>query len=248
MGLEGRVAIVTGGARGIGKAIGTALAKEGVDIVVADIDLPTAEETARAIEALGVEALALRVDVADRESVQRMVEAVLKRFGRIDILVNNAGICPLRPFEEISEEEWDRVLDVNLKGAFLCSQAVVKVLRRNGWGRIINIASVAGKIGGVKVGAHYAASKGGMIALTLCLARQYAPYGITVNAIAPATVATDMIKSWPEEDKRELVASIPLGRLGQPEDVAAAVVFLASDAASFITGEVLDVNGGFLMD
>ncbi len=248
MGLEGRVAIVTGGARGIGKAIGTALAKEGVDIVVADIDLPTAEETAQAIEALGVEALALRVDVADRESVQRMVEAVLERFGRIDILVNNAGICPLRPFEEISEEEWDRVLDVNLKGAFLCSQAVGKVLRRNGWGRIINIASVAGQIGGVKVGAHYADSTGGMIAMTLCLARHYARYGITVNAIAPATVATDMIRDWSEEDKRELVASIPLGRLGQPEDVAAAVVFLASDAASFITGEVLDVNGGFLMD
>ncbi|MFB0547003.1 MAG: 3-oxoacyl-ACP reductase family protein [Anaerolineae bacterium] len=197
---------------------------------------------------LGVEALAIQVDVANRHSVQCMVEAAMERFGCVDILVNNAGICPLRSFEEISEEEWDRVLDVNLKGAFLCSQAVIKILRCNGWGRIINIASVAGKMGGVRVGVHYAASKGGMIALTLCLARQYAPYGITVNAIAPATVATGMIKDWPEEAKHKLVASIPLGRLGQPEDVAAAVVFLASDGASFITGEVLDVNGGFLMD
>ena len=166
----------------------------------------------------------------------------------MDILVNNAGICPLRSFEEISDEEWDRVLSINLKGAFICSQEAIKPMCEQGWGRIINISSVAGKMGGVKVGAHYAASKGGLIALTFCLARQYAASGITANVIAPATIETDLIRDWSAQAKRDLVAHIPLGRLGQPKDVAAAVVFLASEEAGFITGEVLDVNGGFLMD
>jgi 3-oxoacyl-[acyl-carrier protein] reductase len=248
MGLEGRVAIVTGGARGIGKATGIALAEDGVNIVVADIDLPLGEDTARAIAARGVDALALQVDVSQRESVSKMVEATVAHFGAINILVNNAGICPLRPFERIGDEEWDRVLAVNLKGPFLCSQLVVGTMRQRRWGRIINIASAAGKIGALRAGAHYTASKGGVIAFTFYLARQYARYGITVNAVAPGTVATDMTMHWPEEVKRELVGSNPLGRMGKPEEVAAAVVFLASDAASFITGEVVDVNGGYLMD
>lgn len=248
MGLEGKVAIVTGAARGIGKATAIALAEEEVNVVVADIDLPVAEDTAGFITAKGVETLAIQVDVSQRESVSKMVGAAIAHFEGIDILVNNAGICPLSPFEEIGDEEWHRVLNVNLKSAFLCSQAAIPTMRQRGWGRIINIASVAGKIGGMKVGAHYAASKGGLIALTFCLARQYARYGITVNAIAPATVATGMTRDWPEEAKQELLAGIPLGRLGTPKDVAAAVVFLASDAASFITGEVIDVNGGLLMD
>lgn len=248
MRLEGQVAIVTGGARGIGAAIGRALAQEGARVALADVDLAAAQRTAAELPPPGGPGWALAVDVADREAVQAMVSQVQAEFGRVDILVNNAGICPLTPFEEIEEAEWDRVLAVNLKGAFLCSQAVVGLMKERGYGRIINISSVAGKMGGVMVGAHYAASKAGLLALTWCLARAYAPYGITVNAIAPATVDTDMTRAWPEEVRQNLAQSIPLGRLGRPEEVAAAAVFLASEEAGFITGEVLDVNGGFLMD
>ena len=248
MGLQGRVAIVTGGARGIGRAICFALARRGAKVAVTDIDYSGAERTAEEIRDDDGRALAIQVDVTDRPSVKRAVQEVLEQLGRLDILVNNAGICPLRSFEEISDEEWDRVLSINLKGAFICSQEAIKPMCEQGWGRIINISSVAGKMGGVKVGAHYAASKGGLIALTFCLARQYAASGITANVIAPATIETDLIRDWSAQAKRDLVAHIPLGRLGQPKDVAAAVVFLASEEAGFITGEVLDVNGGFLMD
>jgi len=248
MGLQGRVAIVTGGARGIGRAICFALARRGAKVAVTDIDYSGAERTAEEIRDDDGRALAIQVDVTDRPSVKRAVQEVLEQLGRLDILVNNAGICPLRSFEEISDEEWDRVLSINLKGAFICSQEAIKPMCEQGWGRIINISSVAGKMGGVKVGAHYAASKGGLIALTFCLARQYAASGITARVIAPATIETDLIRDWSAQAKRDLVAHIPLGRLGQPKDVAAAVVFLASEEAGFITGEVLDVNGGFLMD
>lgn len=245
---ERKVAIITGGGRGIGRATGLALAAVGINIVVSDIDLPMAQETARLIAAKGVGSLPIQVDVSERASVSEMIGQTLAHFGTIDILVNNAGICPLRPFEETTEDEWHRVLDVNLKGPFLCCQAVVATMRQHRRGRIVNIVSLAGKSGGMLIGAHYAAAKGGLIALTFYLARQYARYGITVNGIAPATVATDMTSDWPAQAKQQLVASIPLGRLGTPDDVAAAVVFLASDAASFITGEILDVNGGLLMD
>jgi len=244
----GRVAIVTGGARGIGAAIGWAFAREGARVALADVDPEAAREAAANLPEPGGPGLAVAVDVADRAAVQGMAGRVGAEWGRIDILVNNAGICPLTSFEEIEEAEWDRVLAVNLKGAFLCSQAVVGWMKAQHYGRIINISSVAGKMGGVMVGAHYAASKAGLLALTWCLARTYASYGITVNAIAPATVDTDLTRAWPEEMRENLARSIPLGRLGRPEDVAAAAVFLASEEASFITGEVLDVNGGFLMD
>lgn len=245
MRLDDRVAIVTGGARGIGAAICRAFAHEGAQVVIADVDLTTEGQAA---EPSLPDGLAIEVDVADSKMVEAMVARVRATLGPVDILVNNAGVCPLADFEEIGEAEWDRVLAVNLKGAFLCSRAVVGGMRKRGWGRIINISSVAGKMGGVMVGAHYAASKAGLLALTWCLARTYASDGITANAIAPATVATGLTRSWSHEKRSRLIESIPLGRLGQPEDVAAAAVYLASDAASYVTGEVLDVNGGFLMD
>lgn len=248
MRLEGRVAIVTGGARGIGAAIGRAFAQEGARVALADVDLAAAQRTAAELPPPGGPGLALAVDVADGKAIRAMVDQVRAEWGRVDILVNNAGICPLTPFEEITEAEWDRVLAVNLKGAFLCSQAVVGIMKAQRYGRIINISSVAGKMGGVMVGAHYAVSKAGLLALTWCLARTYAPYGITANAVAPATVDTDLTRAWPEEMRASLARSIPLGRLARPEEVAAAAVFLASEEAGFITGEVLDVNGGFLMD
>lgn len=246
--LATRVALVTGAGRGIGAAIAQTLAQMGAAVGVADVDEPAAQEIARQIAHAGGRALALAMDVTDRASVHRGVESLHARWERIDILVNNAGICPLRPFEEIEEAEWDRVLATNLKGAFLCAQAVMPGMRERRFGRVINIASSSGKIGGLMVGAHYAASKGGLIALTFTLARLYAPYGITVNAIAPGPVESPLTRQWPPQMLDELRGSVPLGRLGRPADVAHAVAFLASDAAAFITGEVLDVNGGLLMD
>ncbi len=247
-GMRERTALVTGAGRGIGAAIAGALATQGARVALADVDSAAAQATAEALVAAGHEAMAIRLDVTDRCAVWAAVAAVRERWGAIDILVNNAGICPLRPFEEIDEAEWDRVLAVNLKGAFLCAQAVAPGMRERRYGRIVNLASVAGKMGGLMVGAHYAASKGGLIALTLSLARTYAPYGITVNAVAPGTASTEMTHGWSAETLDGLRRSIPLGRLAQPDDVAAAVVFLAGEAAGYITGEVLDVNGGLLMD
>jgi 3-oxoacyl-[acyl-carrier protein] reductase len=249
MRLSGNVAIVTGGGRGIGAAICQAYVEEGANVVVADIDYPAAQAVVNEIgHAHGVVARALACDITNPEQVNRMVEQVLGEFGKVEILVNNAGICPLTPLEEISPQEWDKVLAVNLKGAFLCSQKIIQPMREQGYGRIINISSVSGKMGGVFVGAHYAASKAGLMALTFCLARAYAALGITANAICPATVETEMTVQWSQEKREALAKAIPLGRLGLPSDVASAAVFLASKEAGFITGEVLDVNGGFLMD
>ncbi len=248
MALTGQVAIVTGAGRGIGRAIAQALGGAGAAVAIADIDHPSVQATAEVLAAEGMRTLALTVDVADGTAVQEMVARTIEALGGLHILVNNAAICPLTPIEEISEQEWDRVMDVNLKGPFLCAQAAVPILRQQRYGRIINIASVAGKMGSLTAGAHYAASKGGLIAFTLCLARQYAPYNITANVIAPGPAATDMTRDWPEETKQRLIERIPLGRMALPQDVAAAALFLASEAAGFITGEVLDVNGGFLMD
>jgi 3-oxoacyl-[acyl-carrier protein] reductase len=217
-------------------------------VVVADIDTAYSQSTARAVQQRGAEALALTVDVSSRADVTAMAQQTLERFGRLDILVNNAGISPLCDFEEITDAEWDRVLDVNLKGPFLCTQAAIQPMVERRWGRIIMISSVAGKIGGRRTSVHYAASKGGIIPMTFCLARQYARHGITANVITPGQIETDMTSGWTDETKQGFVASIPLGRMGQPSDVAATVAFLASEAAAFITGEIIDVNGGYLMD
>lgn len=243
MRLNNRVAIVTGGARGIGRAIGEAFTAEGAHVVLTDIDVTVLEAAGRDNDSFSVVA-----DVTDEAAVRAMVKQVTRRHGRIDILVNNAGICPLTPFESISRAEWDRVLAINLTGAFLCSQAVAPVMTHARYGRIINLSSVAGKMGGVTVGAHYAASKAGLLGLTWSLAKIYAPFGITANAIAPVTAETDLTGAWPTETLERIRQSIPLGRLARVGDVAAAAVFLASEEAGFITGEVLDVNGGFLMD
>jgi 3-oxoacyl-[acyl-carrier protein] reductase len=248
MRLEKRIALVTGAGRGIGRATAEALARAGAAVAVADIDGPSAQAAAEALAAEGLRTLAVAADVADMEAVDEMVARTVSELGGLHILVNNAAICPLAPIEEITEQAWDQVMAVNLKGPFLCARAVLPIMRRERYGRIINIASVAGKMGSLTSGAHYAASKGGLIAFTMCLARQYAPYRITANVIAPGPAATDMTHGWPEDQKRLLTERIPLGRMAYPRDVAAAVRFLASEEAEFITGEVLDVNGGFLMD
>jgi 3-oxoacyl-[acyl-carrier protein] reductase len=243
--LGGRVALVTGAARGIGLATARALAQRGASVALVDIDGRALDGAATAC---GRNAIALESDVSHLAEVQSAVDTTAGRFGALDILVNNAGICPLTPFAEIPEDEWDRVMAINLKGAFLCCQASLPYLRRSGRrGRIINIASVAGQMGGVLVGAHYAASKAGLIALTKSLARLVAPDGVTVNCIAPATTESDLTAAWPEALRAQVRGQIPLGRLATPEEIAEAACFLAEGGAAFITGATLDVNGGLYL-
>jgi NAD(P)-dependent dehydrogenase (short-subunit alcohol dehydrogenase family) len=248
MRLKDRVAVVTGAARGIGCGIALALAREGARVAACDLELGLLDDVSRRVQEMGGRAMALAVDVTRKEQIERAVGQVLDRWGQIDILVNNAGIYEVLPVEAISEEQWDRVLAVNLKGTFLCCQAVIPAMKRQGSGRIVSMASSAGKSGGTLAGAHYSVSKAGVICLTKQLARELGPHGITANAVAPGRIDTPMIHLASDEENEAFRRRTPLGRLGTPEDVAGAVVFLASDEASFITGEILDVNGGLLID
>ncbi len=248
MRLNQRVSIVTGGARGIGKAIALTLAREGAKVAIVDFDQEGAITLKNEMERRGVETIAIFCDVSKSPEVKIMVEEVKKVFGRIDILVNNAGIIRRGTIETVTEEDWDRVIEVNLKGTFNCCKAVVETMKSQRYGKIINVSSIAGKMGDITSAPGYGPSKAGIDALTKTLARQLAPYGINVNGVAPHAIETEMSAQWSEERRKEIIASIPLGRLGRPEDVAEAVLFLATDEASFITGEILDVNGGALMD
>ena len=248
MQLREKVAIVTGGAQGIGKVICCTLAKEGAHVIVCDINEKAAQATAEEIKGKNLNAMTVKADVSCANEVNLMVKDVSDKLGRIDILVNNAGICFLTPLEEITEEEWDRVMDVNLKGTFLCSQAVSRVMMTQKSGKIVNITSIAGKVGGILTGAHYSASKAGVICLTKSLALRLAPYGINVNGVAAGPLKSQMTDTFPPDKKAKLAQSIPLGGFGEPQDMANAVLFLVSDKAKYITGEILDVNGGLLMD
>lgn len=244
--LHGRVGLVTGSARGIGYEIAAALGAAGARVTLLDLQSDLVQAAADRLALSGMDVLGLAADVAVRDQVLEAVRTVLDRWGRIDILINNAGICPLTPFEAVTEAEWDRVLGVNLKGVFLCSQAVAPSMRRQHRGKIINIASSAGQMGGLAVGAHYSASKAGILGLTKSLARILAP-DIRVNAVAPGTTESELTRHWSQTALEAIVRQIPLQRLGQPADVAGAVVFLASDEADFITGQTLSVNGGLFM-
>jgi 3-oxoacyl-[acyl-carrier protein] reductase len=244
--LAGKVALVTGAAQGIGRAIALLLAQNGAEIVVSDINLVRAEETAKEIEGTGQRAMAMKVDVANSAEVERMVQTILERFGHIDILVNNAGIARDKLILRMTEEDWDAVLNVNLKGTFNCTKAVVRHMSKQRSGKIVSIASVVGEMGNAGQ-ANYSASKAGVIGFTKTIAREFAQRGINVNAIAPGYIETLMTDVLPEKTKEELKRLIPMDRLGRPEDVAEAVLFLVSEASSYITGEVLNVNGGIYM-
>ena len=248
MRLKDRVAIVTGGARGIGRAIALTLVREGAKVALVDVDEERLQALKKEIGAKGGEALLFPCDITKSAEVKAMVGGVQKAFGRIDILVNNAGIIRRGTIETVTEEDWDRVMEVNLKGTFNCCKAVFGIMKEQGYGKIVNVSSIAGKTGDITSAPGYGPSKAGMDALTKTLARQLAPYGINVNGVAPHAIETEMSAQWSEERRREIIASIPLGRLGKPEEVAEAVLFLVSDEASFITGEILDINGGALMD
>ena len=238
--LQHKTALITGAGRGIGRAIAECFVREGARVAVADIDASTARDTAAEIGALGLE-----MDVSSKASVLAGTSRVLDEFGQLDILVNNAGYLVYTTFESCSEENWDRIVDVNMKGPFLCAQAVIPHMKARRQGAIINMTSLAAKTGGLTAGPPYAAAKAGVLTLTIGLARALAPDQIRVNAIAPGVIDTAMTAA-PEHD--QLKATIPLGRSGQPADVANCALFLASDDARHITGETIDVNGGLYMD
>jgi 3-oxoacyl-[acyl-carrier protein] reductase len=246
MRLEGQAAVVTGGNGGIGRAVVLALAREGCRVgVVAGHDLSGAESVAREASALGAEAIPLLADVADTSQVEAAFEQVLSRFGRLDILVNNAGITRDGLLLRMGEADWDAVLDVNLKGAFRCTKVAIRQMLKSRSGRIVNVASIVGMMGNAGQ-ANYAAAKAGLIGFTRATAREVASRGILVNAVAPGFIQTRMTEAMPEKAREAMIGQIPLGRLGRPEDVAPAVLFLCLPDVSYITGQVLVVDGGVL--
>ncbi len=247
MRLKGKIALVTGGAQGIGRAIALGLAREGANVVIADLQAEKARETAEEARSVGVESLSVEVDVSSEASVQRLAEQTLASFGRVDILVNDAGVYLRAPVVEMREEDWDRTLNVNLGGNFLCSRAFVPSMRQHRFGRIISIASSIAHYG-ANEGAHYAASKGAIIGFVKALARELGPDGITANAICPAMANTAMPRGHrPEAELMQRLRSNPLGHVLEAEDFVGPVLFLASDAAAYITGQTFNVNCGSYM-
>lgn len=242
-----RAALVTGGGRGIGRAVCLALAAQGYDVAVNyAASAAAAEQTAEDCRALGVQAVALQADVTDPAACQTLVDTAAGTFGRLDVLVNNAGVTADKLILRMQEEDFDKVISANLKGAFFCCKAACKLMMRQRYGRIVNISSVVGLHGNAGQ-TNYAASKAGLIGLTKSLAKEFAARGVTVNAVAPGFIGTDMTNAMTDAAKQAAVASIPAGRIGAPEDVANAVAFLASENAAYITGQVLCVDGGMGM-
>ena len=245
---SGRTILITGGASGIGRECALLLGSLCGKIVIADIQEDRGVQAARDIESAGGTARFLQVDVSKEGEIKNMFDSSIEVFGGVDVLVNCAGVISQTPLLEISLEEWDRVMRINLTSTFLCSQTALRHMCQRNRGTIINVASSAGKSGGVAVGAHYSASKAGVICLTKTLALHGARYGVRVNCVCPGTTNTPMTGNWTDQDRANLVAKIPLKRLAEPQEVANAVCFLASPMAQFITGETLDVNGGMIMD
>ena len=245
--LKGRIAIVTGAARGIGFAAAEKLAENGASVVLGDLNEPLVQEATGRLKAMGYEALAVRMDVGRNDSIREAIAAAVKAFGGIDIVVNNAGILSALSIEEMTREEWDKVLNVNLGGTFFVIQAALPFLKKSQNPRIINISSLTGRNGGFEGSMCYAASKGGVISITRGMARRLAPFNITVNAVCPGPTETEILKGYtPEVQERQRNVSL-LRRLGQPEEIAAAICYLASTEAAFVTGAMLDVNGGAYM-
>jgi len=246
MELKGQVVMVTGGARGIGKAIAGKFAAMGADLIIADVSIESADETAKELSQQGIRAKAAKLDVSKSAEVAKVFEEAIKDFGRVDILVNNAGITRDGLLLRMKEEDWDLVLSINLKGVFLCTKEAVKVMVKQRYGRIINIASVVAFMGNPGQ-ANYSASKAGIIGLTKTTAREYANRGITANAVAPGFISTAMTDALSENIRQEMLKSIPLGKFGSVDDVAGAVAFFALPESGYITGQVIHVNGGMYM-
>jgi 3-oxoacyl-[acyl-carrier protein] reductase len=242
--MEKDIAIVTGGVTGIGYSVAAALSKQGFKTVICDVD--AARGKAMEEKSAGVEFAAC--DVTSEQQVGALIDEVMGKYGRIDVLVNNAGIIRRRTSEEISVSDWDQVFAVNARGAFLFCKYAAPIMKKQKSGRIVNISSIAGKLGDITSAPGYGPSKAAMDSLTKTFARELAPYGVTVNGVAPHAIRTEMSAQWSEQKRLEVIQSIPLKRLGEPHEVAAAVLFLVSKEAGFITGEIIDVNGGTIMD
>jgi 3-oxoacyl-[acyl-carrier protein] reductase len=245
--LKGKVALVTGSAQGIGKAIAIALAKAGADVVISDINLELAQATSKEIEALGVRSLAIKMNVADPEESEKVIKDIAAQMGKLDILVNNAGITKDTLLIRMTAEQWKAVIDINLTGVFNCTKAAATIMMKQRYGKIVNIASIVGEMGNAGQ-ANYSASKGGVIALTKTVARELASRSVLVNAVAPGFIQTAMTDKLSEEVKKAMLAQVPLAKMGSPEDVAQAVLFLSSSESDYITGQVINVNGGMLMN
>ena len=246
MRFTGKTAVITGAARGIGKEIAVQLAEAGAAVVL--VDIRHADEIARKLQDSGAKALALHIDITDYDAVRHAVDEIVAWNNGIDILVNNAGIIARGNITELTVETWLKVMDVNLNGTFYLCKAILPFMIEKRYGRIVNVTSIAAKTGDITAAAAYGTSKGAVNTLTRSLARQMAEFGITVNAVAPHAIETDMSAEWPLEKRKAVIDSIPLKRMGTCRDVSEAVLYLASDAASFVTGETINVNGGYLMD
>jgi 3-oxoacyl-[acyl-carrier protein] reductase len=245
---EGKVAIITGSAQGMGKQVALDMTAEGAKVCISDIVPDLLEETKKEIEGAGGECLSLICDITDRNQVDKMVDKTVKTFGTVDILINNAGLLVPSTIEETTDELIDRTIDINLKGVLYAIRAVTPIMKAKRYGRIVNVSSITGKRGDNTTTFAYGASKGAVITLTRSTARALGPYGVTCNGIAPHAVLTNLMRHWDEAKKKEVADKIPLKRLGTVEDMSCLMMFLASDEASFITGETININGGYYMD
>jgi 3-oxoacyl-[acyl-carrier protein] reductase len=248
MELSGSVAIITGAGGAIGGATARLFAQKGATVVLVDVRKEGIEEVARQVKESGGKASLFTLDVSNEKDVVALVRSIVDTFGTLDILVNNAAISMTTPILDIEVTDWDRVLAVNLRSVFLLSREAFRIMKTRRKGKIISMASASAKIGGLVVGAHYAASKAGVISFTKSLALQAAPFGINVNAVCPGPTRTPMTDAWGEKANEEFAAKIPFKRYGEPEEIAEAILFLASERSRYITGEILDVNGGLIMD